>query len=111
MSDIFTEEWWGFDVDSTLAEYHGVFNLLEIGPPVPAMKEHLLIMVNEGKYEVKIFTARASFPGQKEVIEHWLEDNGMPKLDITDRKDFRMAGCFDDRAWHVIPNTGVVIWE
>jgi hypothetical protein len=108
---MFTDTWVGFDLDGTLAEYDGVFNLLEIGSPVPKMLDRLLAVIAEGKYAVKIFTARAEFPGQKELIEMWLSKWGLPKLDITDRKDFLMAYCFDDRSRQVIPNTGVVVGD
>jgi hypothetical protein len=108
---MFTEEWVGFDLDATLAEYHSAWNLLDIGTPVPLMVDRLKQELASGKYEVKIFTARASVPGQKELIEQWLEKNGLSKLDITDRKDFRMAYYFDDRARQVIPNTGEVVGE
>jgi hypothetical protein len=108
---MFTEEWVGFDIDSTLAEYVGIFDLLKIGAPIPDMKARLLRMYAEGKYEIKIFSARAGWPGQKEVILEWLQKNGMPELAITNKKDFRMAFCFDDRSRQVIPNTGKVVGE
>ena len=106
---MFTEEWVGFDIDATLAEYDGPLNLLEIGFPVTKMVHRLIAELDKGTYEVKIFTARASVPGQKELIWAWLDKWGLPKLDITDRKDFRMAYYFDDRARQVVPNTGVVV--
>lgn len=108
---MFTDEWVGFDIDCCLAEYHGVFNLIEIGPPIQLMKDRLLKLYDEGKYEIKIFSARAGWPGQKEVILEWLHKNGMPELAITNEKDFRMAFCFDDRSRQVVPNTGKVVGE
>jgi len=108
---LFTEEWVGFDLDATLAEYFTVYELFDIGKPVPAMMAHLKALLAEGKYEIKIFTARASVPGQKELIQSWLAANGLPRLDITDRKDFRMAFYFDDRARQVVPNAGKIVGE
>jgi hypothetical protein len=61
--------------------------------------------------EVKIFTARAAAPEptKSEVIGHiqdWLAQHGLPRLEVTNVKDFGMIELWDDRAIQVIPNTG-----
>jgi hypothetical protein len=76
----------------------------------------------EGK-EVRIFTARGAFlfdvcrrtgvTFTREMvasnIQDWLERHGLPRLKVTNRKDFRMVELWDDRAIQVIPNTGRTI--
>jgi hypothetical protein len=95
---------------NTGAEYDGLLDLLVIGKPTPLL-DRLKKDIENGK-EVKIFTARASWPGQKELISSWLAETGVvAELEITDRKDFRMSLCYDDRSRQVIPNTGEVVGE
>jgi FMN phosphatase YigB (HAD superfamily) len=101
--------WIGVDLDGTLAHYEG-WNNGSIGEPIPAMMERVQKWLRDGK-EVRIFTARASDPTQKQYVEHWLHDNGLSGLEVTNVKDFRMIELWDDRAVQVIPNTGQALQE
>ena len=55
---------------------------------------------------VKILTARGPYPEAVDAIKKWLVSNGMPELEVTDRKDFGMVELWDDRAIQVVRNTG-----
>lgn len=79
-----------------------------IGPPVPVMVNRVLDMISNG-WRVKIFTARASDPGQIDLIQGWLRGNGLPDLEITNVKDYNMVKLYDDRAVQVIANTGEIV--
>ena len=58
-------------------------------------------------YRVKIVTARASEP-EKGIppVKRWLAENGLPDLEVTDRKDFGMIELWDDRAIQVVRDSG-----
>lgn len=103
--------WIGVDLDSTLAVYDGWRGVDHIGDPVPAMLARVKDWLKRG-IEVRIFTARVSGDSLDEsmrarrVINAWCVTNGLPMLPITCIKDFHMVTLWDDRAVHVIPNTG-----
>lgn len=97
--------WVGVDLDATLAEYNGWRGAENIGKPIPAMLERVKKWIAEG-VTVKIFTARASIPEQIPPIHEWLEKHGLPRLEVTNVKDFAMVELWDDRAVQIIPNTG-----
>lgn len=98
--------WIGVDLDGTLAEYHEWEGMDHIGKPVAAMVDRVKAWIEAGR-KVKVFTARVSGPGFDEAIVHaWLEENGLPKLEVTNVKDFAMIECWDDRCIQVEPNTG-----
>lgn len=92
-------------MDGTLAHDTGFQGPEHIGPPVPAMLKRVKDWLRNGE-QVKIMTARASRPGDLEHVRKWLEDNGLPQLEITNQKDYEMIDLWDDRAVEVIPNTG-----
>jgi len=96
--------WTGVDLDGTLAFYPPPANA-SIGPPIPAMLARVNGWIAEGR-TVRIVTARASAPGQREIITAWLISVGLPPLDITQQKDFGMDEIWDDRAVQVEENTG-----
>jgi hypothetical protein len=64
--------------------------------------------INTGR-TVKIFTARAGNKIDEIAIQQWCMRHGLPKLEITNRKDHRMIALWDDRAVGVIENLGVPI--
>jgi hypothetical protein len=101
--------WIGVDLDGTLAEYHGRISLEHIGEPVPAMLERVKAWLDDG-IEVRIFTARVSHPTRRReasrVIGDWCERHGLPRLRITNAKDFDMIELWDDRAVRVETNSG-----
>jgi hypothetical protein len=101
--------WIGVDLDGTLAEYHGRISIEHIGDPVPAMLERVNAWLDEG-IEVRIFTARVSHPTLRReaarVIGDWCQKHGLPRLRITNAKDFDMIELWDDRAVRVETNSG-----
>ena len=98
--------WIGVDLDGTLAEYHG-WDGGNIGEPVPVMVGRVKGWLAQGK-RVKIFTARANEPELIPPVQDWLEKHGLPRLEVTATKDFKMIELWDDRCVPVLPNTGIV---
>ena len=98
--------WIGVDLDGTLAcETPDAQDPDVIGEPVEPMMRRVRSWLAEGK-AVKIFTARASVPRQVELVKQWLKDNGLPDLEVTNTKDFKMIELWDDRAVQVNRNSG-----
>lgn len=98
--------WIGVDLDGTLAQYDGWRGFDKIGKPVPVMLARVKHWLKNG-YTVKIFTARAAFPEQGiPPVKQWLEENGLPELEVTNKKDFSMIELWDDRAVQVVENSG-----
>ena len=79
-----------------------------IGPPVALMLNRVLHWISSGR-TVKIFTARAGDNIEEERIHQWCLLHGLPKLEITNRKDYRMIALWDDRAVGVVTNLGIPI--
>lgn len=100
-----TDGWIGVDLDGTLATYTTWKGPNHIGTPVKKMLERVKQWVTEGK-NVKIFTARASTPEQIPLIKTWLKVVGLPDLEVTCIKDWKMVELWDDRAVAVEKNTG-----
>lgn len=96
--------WIGVDLDGVLAEYHGAMGNT-IGEPIKPMLVKVQDWVAAGR-EVRIFTARASDPGQLPAIRQWLARHGLANLAITNVKDFAMAELYDDKAMRVKRNSG-----
>lgn len=97
--------WIGVDFDGTLAVYHGYAPGRKFGDPILPM----LIRVKEwlaNGVEVRIVTARAADPDEAKAVQDWCETHGLPRLAVTDRKDFSMIELWDDRAVRVVFNTG-----
>lgn len=97
-------KWIGVDLDGTLAKYSGQIDG-PIGKPVPAMLNRVKSWLEDGR-EVRIFTARADSTLERIKIQRWLEDNDLPSLAITNKKDWEMQELWDDRAIRVEYNTG-----
>ena len=83
------------------------------------MKKRILNYIAEGM-DVKIFTARVGQPCQKTnrsieqittLIQDWLEENGMPRLDVTCKKTRECIRIYDDKAVQVIPNMDITLHE
>jgi hypothetical protein len=107
--------WIGVDLDGTLAHYDGWKGELHVGKPVPMMMARVKAWLDAG-VEVRIFTARvaegegrheADVEQIRERIQDWCEAHGLPRLKVTNVKDFQMMELWDDRAVSVEPNTGV----
>lgn len=104
--------WIGVDFDGTLAHYDHWQGGFTFGKPVKAMVEKVKQALEAG-YDVKIMTARVSEPTAninlevRRAIEKWLvEEAGLPVLEITCIKDYKMIELWDDRSVRVIANTG-----
>ena len=105
--------WIGVDLDGTLAFYDGWKGIDHIGEPIPMMLNRVKGWIAEGKL-VKIMTARvARKTGEadraRSYIQAWTEKHGLGRLDDTNEKDMGRIALYDDRAFQVIENTGVVV--
>ncbi|HOK45915.1 MAG TPA: hypothetical protein PLK67_08280 [Bryobacteraceae bacterium] len=116
--------WIAVDLDGTLAEYHGWPADGSIGAPIPEMVEQVKQWLAEGK-DVRIFTARvwpngtaiqgAGFEREKQAteqafrIQEWCRRHIGRPLPVTCVKDPFMVEQYDDRAFHVVPNTGRIL--
>lgn len=102
------------DLDGTLAHYDGWKGVRHIGCIVPSIKQAILNAQAQG-HEVWIFTARVSDPAEASeaanVIDKWLEENGLDQLTITATKHKFFTQFWDDRALQVIKNTGTFVIE
>lgn len=105
--------WIGVDLDGTLAHYDGWKGHHHIGDPIGPMIARVKAWLMMG-HKVKIFTARVSMDDMEvksEVIGFihlWCLKNGLPKLEVTNVKDFGMIELWDDRAIGVEMNTGLI---
>ena len=101
--------WYGVDLDGCLAYYDDWKGIEHIGEPVPLMLKRVKEWIADGK-TVKIFTARAcNGEHQIKLIQDWCEKHGLPRLEVTNVKDFHMARLYDDRCVQVIENTGILV--
>lgn len=100
--------WIGVDLDGTLAMSDPEAETSYIGPPVPHMIKRVQHWIETGR-TVKIFTARAGNAQDEDKIHQWCSRHGLPKLEITNRKDHKMIALWDDRAVGVVKNTGLPI--
>lgn len=102
-----------FDLDGTLAEYDGWKGVDHIGPPIPAMIAVLREHIAKGD-ECIIFTARVSGEADERAlashyISKWLRVNDLPHMQVTATKYKKFTKFYDDRAFHVVTNTGRII--
>jgi hypothetical protein len=118
--------WIGVDLDRTLAFYDHWRGPTHIGEPIPRMLALVKTWLAQGK-DVRIFTARVSCPAQHEVdlqvwgqrcwevqqarlaIEEWCVKHLGQKLLVTNAKDYDTTEIYDDRAYQVTPNTGLIV--
>lgn len=107
------KEWIGVDLDGTLAEWDHWVAADVIGEPIPAMVEGVRRWLAEGRYDVRILTARVGNVNQdgsdelaRQAIEAWSLRHFGVVLAVTDRKDYLMIELWDDRAVTVEMNTG-----
>jgi hypothetical protein len=100
--------WIGVDLDGTLAEYDHWRGADHIGAPIPKMLTRVHRWL-DGKYNVKIFTARVAGDDHgavRAIIETWCLKYIGEVLPVTNKKDYGMIELWDDRAVQVIANTG-----
>ncbi len=101
-------QWIGVDLDGTLAEYNDWIGIEHIGKPILPMLDRVKSWIAEGKC-VKIFTARVTHGDEAiRYIHEWLVAHGLPKLEVTNVKDFDMVELWDDRCVSVATNTGML---
>lgn len=102
------------DLDGTLAHYDGWKGIGHIGCVIPSVKQAIQNAIARGD-EVWIFTARVSDPTEASeaanVIDRWLEANGLGPLTITATKHKFFTQFWDDRALQVIKNAGTFVIE
>lgn len=102
--------WIGVDLDGTLAEYHRWEGETVIGKPIVAMVARVR-QWRANRQDVRIFTARICSnedpKGVRKAIEAWSRKHLGEVLPITNVKDYALIELWDDRAVHVIPNTGI----
>ncbi len=112
-------EWYGVDLDGTLALFDGTNTGVNIGPPIMPMIHRVKAWINDGR-DVRIFTARISpraddSPGDRDkvktAIEQWCLEHLGVKLPITNVKDHGLIELWDDRAVQVIFNKGYPIGD
>ena len=101
------EPWLGVDLDSTLAYHEEGSGVDSIGEPIQPMLRRVKKALEAGR-TVKIFTARASDPQQIPKVQAWCAKHGLGKLDVTNVKDPSCEEIWDDRAFHVVKNHGLV---
>ena len=100
--------WYGIDLDETLAYYIGPSGNTEIGPAILEIMVIAKRWLAEGK-DVRLFTARAGFPGEVEKIETWLLEHDLQDMVITNVKSHGLTLLLDDRVREVVGNTGIII--
>ena len=101
----FAESWIGVDLDGVLAVISGAYDPKVIGEPVKPMLDKVKRWIKDGK-KVKILTARATDKKAIPAIRKWLTANGLPNLEITNKKDHDMTALYDDKAIQVKKNKG-----
>jgi hypothetical protein len=108
-NDVVGRGWVGADLDGTLALYDHWRGENHIGDPVPLMLQRIKDHIANGD-TIKIFTARVC-NGQRqiEIIQDWCEKWGLPRLEVTNVKDFSMYFLYDDRCVQVQENTGILL--
>lgn len=112
--------WIGVDLDRTLARYDrnpNGYDPMEIGEPLWPMVSRIKRWIAVG-IRVKIFTARVSgfdltVEGRTKReamitrIQDYLEkDCELPRLEVTNEKDYLCVALWDDIAVTMHPNTG-----
>ena len=108
-------EWIGIDLDGTLAEYEGWVAPDIIGKPIKLMVDRVKRWIKEGKYDVKIFTARVANIDNEDntyilvAITNWCLEHIGHDLPITCKKDYKMITLWDDRCVQTRPNTGEIV--
>ena len=101
--------WIGVDLDGTLAYYDGWKGEEHIGKAITRMVKFVEELIENGQ-TVKIFTSRVCHDAEKSrpIIKAWLEEAGLPDLEITNVKDYGMTCLYDDRCHRVVANTGII---
>lgn len=113
------------DFDGTLAKYTNWQGIGHVGEPIEPMVTRVKQLLAEGHF-VSIFTARLAFHAKDsfeykhtiEILSEWCrmhlgmpiqpyDPENSPQLQITCTKYGHFHEFWDDRARHIIPNTGI----
>lgn len=100
--------WLGFEFYGVLAK---ASNDSTNGEPIPEMVDFVKNIIQDAKYEVRIFTDLADNDESTEMIAQWLKDNDLPELKITNVKDKYMRFTFDVRSIRIKQNKGEICEE
>ncbi len=107
--------WIAVDMDGTLAEWTGTIH--KIGPPIPRMVERVRVWLAAGR-DVRIFTARVCdreveelYKEQIRLINEFCIAQFGRTLVSTCRKDWALDEIWDDKAYGVVPGTGLSFYE
>lgn len=108
------EEHYAVDFDGVLAHYSSWEEQgNQVGKPIQPMIKKVKSWLRKG-IKVSIFTARlthGAIESEKQIllIQNFLRENDLPdNLQITPLKMSYFTHFVDDRAYHVIPNTGII---
>jgi hypothetical protein len=96
--------WIAFDFDRTLAVRNSGDNIFKLGAPIPKGIELMKRCVAAGR-KVKVLTARSESQWSK--LTAWLEKQGIPGVEVTNKKDSRMDILFDDKGCGLVENEGI----
>lgn len=101
------------DLDKTLAYYESKWRAKKVGAPIPPMVDKVKLWLSKG-YKVTIFSARMSHTGEElatqiHLIQRFLFEAGLPNLEKTAIKRMEFTHFIDDKAFHVEPNTGLIV--
>jgi hypothetical protein len=102
----------GFDLDGTLAIHEEGADIDTIGAPIPAMVELARRFLADG-IPVRIITARVALEysdreAQRAMIQAWCLEHLGQAVPVQSHKCGRMERLYDDRAYGVQRNTGVL---
>lgn len=92
------------DLDGTLAKSRKDGR---IGDPVKKIADLVKKLHSQG-VKVLIFSVRGSSPAGVFEISRWLNENGLPALQVTNKKTGDIEEFWDNRAIRVEENTGVI---
>ncbi|PWT75519.1 MAG: hypothetical protein C5B59_08555 [Bacteroidetes bacterium] len=116
------QRWIAVDFDGTLANFDCDWpaDYTQVGEPIPAMVEQVKRWLQEGE-DVRIFTARMDCyhplfsdlteEQVKKPVEDWCLRVFGQVLPITNKKDYWCKALYDDRAYHVVRNEGIIKME
>ena len=114
------QTWVGIDLDGVLARHYWGDGIeqddLIIGEPIPEMVQRVRELMAEG-WEIRIFTSRGAWAITLEriaihaAIDKWCIGVFGRTFKITNAKDQAMHALYDDLAYRVIRNTGLVCCE
>ena len=107
------EKWLAVDLDGTLAYYDGwkvdiITGKPLIGHPIKGIVEQVRDRHEDG-WKIAIFTARADNNESVVDIVDWCKKYGIPCDMVTNIKSKKFKEFWDDRAYHVPRNSGVIM--